>query len=98
VVLPYKKVYQSGVLMMTLSYEKPALVSNLPPLKEILKDNENGFLFESENPSSLAEKINCILSDEKQWEIVRKNGAKLIKTAYSWDEIGKQTKEAYQTL
>ena len=53
VVLPYKKVYQSGVLMMTLSYEKPTLVSNLPPLKEILKDNENGFLFESENSSSL---------------------------------------------
>jgi glycosyltransferase involved in cell wall biosynthesis len=98
VVLPYKEIYQSGVLMMTLSYEKPALVSNLPPLKEVIKDNENGFLFESENSSSLAEKINCILSDEKQWEIVRKNGAELIKTAYSWDEIGKQTKEAYQTL
>ncbi len=98
VVLPYKKIYQSGVLMMTLSFEKPVLTSNLPPLKEVIKDNENGFLFESENSSSLAEKINCILSDEKQWEIVRKNGAELIKTAYSWDEIGKQTKEAYQTL
>ena len=98
VVLPYKKVYQSGVLMMTLSYEKPALVSNLPPLKEILKDNENGFLFESENPSSLVEKINSILSNENQLEKVRKNGAELIKTKYSWDEIGQQTKDAYQTL
>jgi glycosyltransferase involved in cell wall biosynthesis len=98
VVLPYKEIYQSGVLMMTLSFEKAVLTSNLPPLKEVIKDNENGFLFESENSTSLAEKINCILSDEKQWEIVRENGAKLIKTAYSWDEIGKQTKDAYQTL
>ena len=98
VVLPYKEIYQSGVLMMTLSFEKAVLTSNLPPLKEVIKDNENGFLFESENSTSLAEKINCILSDEKQWEIVRENGAKLIKTAYSWDEIGKQTKDAYHTL
>ena len=77
VVLPYKKIYQSGVLMMTLSFEKGVLTSNLPPLKEILKDNENGFLFESENPTSLADKINSVLSDEKQLERVRKNGAEL---------------------
>ena len=43
---------------MTLSYEKPVLVSNLPPLKEVINDNVNGFLFESEKPASLSEKIN----------------------------------------
>ena len=41
VVLPYKKIYQSGVLMMTLSYERPAIVSNLPSLMEVISDNEN---------------------------------------------------------
>ena len=98
VVLPYKKIYQSGVLMMTLSYEKPALVSDLPPFKEIIKDNQNGFLFESENIISLAEKINQILSDKSLLEKVKKNGSEMIKTKYRWDEIGQQTKEAYQTL
>lgn len=98
VVLPYKKIYQSGVLMMTLSYEKPALASNLPPLKEVINDNVNGFLFESENPASLSEKINNILSDENLLEQVRKNGAELVKTKYCWNEIGRQTKAAYQTL
>jgi glycosyltransferase involved in cell wall biosynthesis len=98
VVLPYKKIYQSGVLMMTLSYEKPALASNLPPLKEVINDNVNGFLFESETPASLSEKINNILSDENLLEQVRKNGAELVKTKYCWNEIGRQTKAAYQTL
>jgi len=98
VVLPYKEIYQSGVLMMTLSFEKAVLTSNLPPLKEVIKDNENGFLFESENTISLAEKINQILSDKSLLEQVKKNGSEMIKTKYRWDEIGQQTKEAYQTL
>jgi D-inositol-3-phosphate glycosyltransferase len=98
VILPYKKIYQSGVLMMTLSYERPALVSDLPPLKEIISDNENGFLFKTENVSDLTAKLNSILSDEGLMEEVRVKGAELINTKYDWGEIGRQTKQAYQSL
>ena len=98
VVLPYKKIYQSGVLMMTLSYERPALVSDLPPLKEIISDNENGFLFKTENVSDLTAKLNSILSDDGLMEEVRVKGAELINTKYDWGEIGRQTKQAYQSL
>ena len=98
VVLPYKKIYQSGVLMMTLSYERPAIVSNLPPLMEVISDNENGFLFESENSKDLSDKLIQILADKKNLEIVRKKGIELINTKYGWDEIGRLTKSAYETL
>ena len=98
VVLPYKKIYQSGVLMMTLSYGKPALVSDLPPLKEVITDNENGFLFSSEDVSDLARRLNQILGDKDNLERVRVNGNILINTRFDWDEIGRLTKEAYQTL
>ncbi len=98
VVLPYKKIYQSGVLMMALSFEKAVLVSNLPPLKEIITDNENGFLFETDNDEDLARKINFILEDKEQLEKVIQKGFKLIKSKYNWEKIGSKTKEAYQTL
>ena len=98
VVLPYKKIYQSGVLMMTLSYGKPALVSDLPPLKEVVIDMKTAFLFESENLISLTEKLNLILLDPEKLEQVGRNGGKLINTKYDWNEIGKQTKLAYQSL
>ncbi len=98
VVLPYNKIFQSGVLMMTLSYGKPALVSDLPPLKEVVTDMQTAFLFESENPISLAEKLNLILLDPGKLEQVRINGEKLINTKYDWNEIGRQTKLAYQSL
>tara|TARA_B100000767_G_scaffold266135_1_gene283109 strand:+ start:925 stop:2070 length:1146 start_codon:yes stop_codon:yes gene_type:complete len=98
VVLPYKKSYQSGVLMMTLSYERPALVSDLSPLKEIISDNENGFLFKTENVSDLTAKLNSILSNKELVEQVRSDGAELINSKYDWGEIGRQTKHAYQSL
>ena len=98
VVLPYKKIYQSGVLMMTLSYGKPALVSDLPPLKEVVTDMQTAFLFESENAISLAEKLNSILLKPEKLEQVRINGEELINTEYDWNEIGMQTKQAYQSL
>jgi len=98
VVLPYKTIYQSGVLMMTLSYGKPALVSDLPPLKEVVTDMKTAFLFESENSISLAKKLNLILLDPEKLEQVRLNGEELINTKYDWYEIGRQTKQAYQSL
>ena len=98
VILPYKKIYQSGVLMMTLSYERPALVSDLPPLTEIISDNENGFLFKTENVSDLTNKLNTILIDEVLMEKVRVKGVELIKKNYDWVDIGRQTVQAYQSL
>lgn len=98
VVLPYNKIFQSGVLMMTLSYGKPTLVSDLPPLKEVVTDMQTAFLFESENPISLAEKLNLILLDPGKLEQVRINGEKLINTKYDWNEIERQTKQACQPL
>ena len=98
VVLPYKKIYQSGVLMMALSYERPVLVSDLPPLKEIISDNENGFLFKTESVSDLTTKLNIILSNEVLMEQVRIKGTKLIKKKYDWSEIGRLTKQAYQSV
>ena len=98
VVLPYKKIYQSGVLMMTLSYLRPALVSDLPPLKDVIIDNKTGFIFKSEDAYDLAEKLNFILSDKESLDRVQTNGARLVNEKFGWDEIGRLTKDAYQTL
>jgi len=98
VVLPYKRIYQSGVLIMTLSYIRPVLASDLLPLKEIIVDNENGFLFKSEDVNDLADKLKLILADKKNLENVSKNGYNFIKNRFSWEKIGRLTKIAYQSL
>ena len=84
--------------MMTLSYAKAALISDLPPIKEVVTDNENAFLFKSEDVIDLSEKLNLILCDKQNLERVSKNGRILMQKKFSWNEIGRLTKIAYQTL
>ena len=98
VVLPYTRIYQSGVLMMSMSYEKAVIVSDLPPLTEVVQDMKTGFVFESENPKSLSEKLNQILADTNKLEEVRIKGSEHIKSKYDWLEIGKATKKSYQSI
>jgi glycosyltransferase involved in cell wall biosynthesis len=54
VVLPYRHIYQSGVLLMAMSYGKTVIASDLPAFKEIIIHGNNGFLFENGNAESLA--------------------------------------------
>jgi glycosyltransferase involved in cell wall biosynthesis len=98
IILPYKKIFQSGVLMMSMSYEKAVLVSDLDPLTEVVQDMKTGFVFESGNPKSLSEKLNRILLDSNKLEEVRINGLNHIKSKYDWLEIGKEMKKSYQSI
>tara|TARA_B100000927_G_C16473306_1_gene472410 strand:- start:2820 stop:3965 length:1146 start_codon:yes stop_codon:yes gene_type:complete len=98
VVLPYKKIYQSGVLMMTLSYQKPALVSDLDPLNEIIKDGINGFVFKSEDHDSLFNKLDNIFSEKYDMKQINLNANLKIKNEFDWTNIGRLTKKAYQSL
>ena len=95
VILPYRKIYQSGVLMMSLSYKKPVVVSDLPSFKEIIDDNRTGYVFESENSLDLSRVINKALDNPKLLEEIKENGYNLIVSDYKWETIGKQTVDAY---
>lgn len=98
VVLPYKRIYQSGVLMMALSYERPVLVSDLESFKETLVDNENGFFFKAEDIDDLAKKLSFLLRDPENLQRVQKNGNRLVNHRFGWNQIGGLIKQAYQTL
>jgi glycosyltransferase involved in cell wall biosynthesis len=98
VVLPYKRIYQSGVLMMSLSYEKAVLVSDLPPLIEVVDDDKTGFVFRSEDVFSLSAKLNKILDNKLKMEEVRIKASEIVKTKFGWNEIGKLTKKSYKSI
>jgi len=97
-VLPYKRISQSGVLMMAMSYNSAVLTSDLLPFTELITDNETGFLFESENVKSLSDKIIAVFKDDYSISKVREGGMDLIKTKYNWNRLGSFSKEVYNSL
>tara|TARA_B110000196_G_scaffold21944_1_gene17139 strand:+ start:701 stop:1849 length:1149 start_codon:yes stop_codon:yes gene_type:complete len=98
VVLPYKQISQSGVLMMALSYQRPVLCSDLPPFKELINDGVTGFLFESESIASLVDKMSFIFNNNALLHKVTDQGFKLIKNKYNWNTIGALLKRSYHSL
>ena len=58
IVLPYKIIFQSGVLMMSSSFSVPVIVSDLEPFLDIIENQINGLVFKVNDVKSLAEKIN----------------------------------------
>jgi D-inositol-3-phosphate glycosyltransferase len=96
VVLPYRKIYQSGVLLLTMSYGRTVITSDLPAFKEIIIDKKNGFLFKAESSDDLAETILNI--SNKQIENCTQEAHDLIQTDYDWVKIGAKTKEFYKKL
>lgn len=63
IVMPYKKVEQSGVLNLALNFNIPVIASNIGGLKELLE--ETGLTVESENPRKLSEKLYQVLKNKQ---------------------------------
>jgi glycosyltransferase involved in cell wall biosynthesis len=87
IVVPYRINYQSGVLLMSMSYGLPVIASDIEPFKEIIKNGSNGLLFKSDDPVALSEKINTIFSDHSLKEKIGQNAVKTMMEEYSWDKI-----------
>lgn len=96
IILPYKKIYQSGVVLMSMSYGKPVLVSDLDPFKEIIKDNENGWIFHSEDPKSLAYKILEISNDREKFNEVAQKGREYVEKNHDWKLLALDIIESYR--
>lgn len=97
VALPYKKIYQSGVLLMAMSFGKMVVASDLDGMKEVVTDGVHGHLFVSEDADSLCEKLFISLASEDRIAIAG-NGFKLVAEGYDWTKIGAQTHDFYKRL
>lgn len=79
-VLPYDDATQSGPSLIALNYGLPIIASDQPSFKEMIKDGENGFLFEKGNVASLEDVLKRMvqlsksdIAELKKNQIKRKN-------------------------
>ena len=89
-VLPYRVIFQSGVLLMAMSHGLPVIASDLPANKEIIEEQVNGLLFKSEDSEDLAKKIALFFDDADLSDKLPLNEQETIEKEYAWDKIAKQ--------
>lgn len=90
IILPYRYIYQSGVLLMTMSFPMAVIASDLSPNTDIISDGINGFLFENENPKDLAKKIDDLLNENIDLNQIKIRAISDIQAKNSPDVIGMQ--------
>jgi glycosyltransferase involved in cell wall biosynthesis len=98
IVLPYKEIYQSGVLLMAMSYKTPVIVSDIKGMTEVVSHDKNGFIFNSEDTVDLAKKINTALGNEELRLKVARQAFIDMEQSYDWDRIGKKTTDLYTNI
>ena len=100
VVLPYRDIYQSGVLFLGQSFGLPALVADVGSLKDDVIEGETGFVFKPEDPDDLARAIEIYFASDLYQRLPEKRKVirRHVETHHSWDAIGQTTVAVYNRL
>lgn len=98
VALPYRRIYQSGVVLMAMSYGKAVLVSDLPGMTEIVSDGETGFVFRRGEVHELAAKLDVALGSASLRQVLAEKGFERVRKDYDWNVIGEKTKQLYESI
>ena len=96
VILPYRKIYSSGVMIRSLDYEAAIIASDLDTFRKIINDGENGVLFESENAEDLAKKILELIDNKEKIAKLKVEAKKTAQSKFSWELIGKKVNDIYR--
>lgn len=99
-VLPYRHIYQSGVLFLGYSFGLPVLAADVGSLKEDIVEGETGFVFKPDDPTDLAEAIDRYFSSDL-FANLRTRREKIQSSAmsrHSWDTVGQLTMQVYSEL
>lgn len=95
-ILPYKDVYQSGVIQLAYAYGKPVIATSIGAFKEVVIDNKTGFLCEPNNPDDLAKTIERAITNQDRFTEMGILGTDVIKNKYSWQKIAESVIEVYR--
>ncbi len=98
VVLPYRRIYQSGVLLLAMSYGKAVVVSDIPAMTEIVADGENGYLFTRESTEDLAKTLVRALQGDRERQEIGARALKYVRHRHDWNQIGAETHQVYWTM
>ena len=96
IVLPYRRIYQSGVLLHSMSFGCPVIVSDLPPLKEMVENGINGYVFKSEDTAALKAKLEEAYQNQQEIKLMRKACLTKMKNEFDWKQIGEKIKKLYE--
>jgi D-inositol-3-phosphate glycosyltransferase len=99
-VLPYRNIYQSGILFLGYSFGLPTLAANVGSLKDEMIEGRTGLLFKPEDPADLAKAIEKYFASDlyRDLGLRRKEIRDYARQGHDWNIVGQATLDAYGRL
>ena len=85
-------------LLEKMAMGLPVIVSSIPELTSVVKDNINGLVFECGNADDLAKKISLLLADSELREFLGHNARKTIAEKYGSENIALPNELLYEKI
>lgn len=98
VALPYRKVYDSGVLKIAQALGCPAVVTDVGGLAAAVAEGRAGRIVAPESTQSLCNALIDLIEDPEQARVLAERGRELARTEYSWDTVAEQTIRFYDAV
>jgi glycosyltransferase involved in cell wall biosynthesis len=100
IILPYRRIYQSGVVFMAYAFGLPIIVRDVGNFRNDLIEGETGFIINGNTPEEISRSITNYFDSDlyknlpETREIIKNWAWK----NYSWDIIGVETRKLYESL
>ena len=99
-VLPYRHVFQSGVLFLAYNFGLPVIAANIASISDDVVEGETGYTFEPGSVGDLAAKIETYFSSALYDDLdhARLRIRSYAADRYSWAKVAAITQSAYCTM
>jgi glycosyltransferase involved in cell wall biosynthesis len=99
-VLPYKEIFQSGVLFLAYSFGLPVVATDVGSFREEIVEGRTGFLCRPGDPAELAKAIETYFASDlfRNLKICRQDVKDYADANHSWHAVAELTRNAYVEL
>ena len=85
-------------LVEAMACARPVVATNLPGVRSVVSDGQNGLLVNPKDADDLASKIHYLLANPAVGQQFGQAGRRKVEQQYDWRIIGKQLDELYHKL
>jgi D-inositol-3-phosphate glycosyltransferase len=99
-VLPYKDIFQSGVLFLGYSFGLPVIVTDVGSFREEVVEGKTGYICKPEDPLDLSGAIATYFASDlyQNLDATRKEIKNHADTYHSWSAVADLTRRAYEGM
>ena len=99
-VLPYREIFQSGMLFFGYSFGLPVVVADVGSLRDDVVEGQTGFVCKPEDPSALAAALESYFSSDLFAELDRRRPSikAFAEEHHSWESVAQITRDVYASV